>query len=72
VNVLLQRLEIQSVVGGDDDLAIDHATLGRLGRDRRDQFGEVAGHRPLVATAQLDLIEVAEAYRPESIPLRLI
>ena len=59
----LQRLEIQPVVGGDDDPAIDHATLGQLGRDRRDQFGEVAGHRPLVATAQLDLIEVAEAYR---------
>ena len=29
---------------------------GQLGLDRRDQFGEIAGHRPLVAAAQLDLV----------------
>ena len=69
---LLQRLEVQAVVGGDDDLAVDHAALRQLGSDRRDQFGEVAGHRPLVAAAQLDLVAVAEADRPEAVPLRLV
>ena len=72
VDALLQRLEVQAVIGGDDDLAVDHAALRQLGLDRRDQLGEVAGHRPLVATAQLDLIAVTETDRPESIPLGFI
>ena len=72
VDALLQRLEVQAVVGGDDDLAVDHAALRQLGVDRRDQLGEVAGHRPLVAAAQLDFIAVAEADGPEAVPFRLI
>ena len=58
---LLQCLEVQSVIDGDDDLAIDHATFGQLDDDRLDQFGEVAGHRPFVAAAQLDFVAVTEA-----------
>ena len=72
VDALLQRLEIQAVVGGDDDLAVDHAAFGQLGRDRRDQLGKVAGHRPLVAAADLDLVAVAEDDGPESVPFRLV
>ena len=72
VDALLQRLEVQPVVGGDDDLAVDDAPLGQFGLDRRDQLGEVAGHRPLVAAAELDLVAVAEADRPEAVPLRLV
>ncbi len=72
VNALLQRLEIQSPVGGDDDFAVDHAALGQLGLDRGDQLGKIACHRPFVAAAQLDLVAVAETDRPEAIPLGLI
>ena len=72
VDALLQRLEIQPVVGGDDDFTVDHAALRQLGLDRGDQFGEVPGHGPLVAAAQLDLVAVAETDRPEAIPLRLV
>jgi len=49
VDALLQRLEVQAVVGGDDDLAVDHAAFWQLGGGRSDQLGEVPGHRPFVA-----------------------
>ena len=32
VDALLQRLEVQAVVGGDDDLAVDHAALAAVRR----------------------------------------
>ena len=35
VDALLQRLEVQAVVGGDDDLAVDHAALRQLGAGPR-------------------------------------
>ena len=72
VDALLQRLEIQAVVGGDDDLAVDHAALRQLGDGRGDQLGKVAGHRFLVAAADLHLIAVAEKNRPEPVPFGLI
>jgi hypothetical protein len=59
-------------MGGDDDFAVNHTALGRLALDRGDQFGKVAGHRPLVSAAQLNLVAVAEACRPESSPFGLI
>ena len=55
------------VTGGNDDFAIDHATLGKLSDDRLDQFGEIPGQRPLVAATQLDLLAVAETDRPEAV-----
>ena len=72
MDALLQRLEVQAVVGGDDNLAVDHAALRQLGLYRGNQLGEIAGHRPLVSAAQLDLIAVAEANGPEPIPFGLI
>ena len=76
MDALLQRLEIQALIGaagsGDDDLAVDHAPRRQLGGGRGDQFGKISGHRSLIAAAQLDLIAVAEQDRPESIPFGLI
>src|SRR6185437_8347630 len=72
VDALLQCLEVEAVIGGDDDLAVDHAALRQLGDRRGDQLGEIAGHRFFVAAADLDLIAVAEKDRPEAVPLRLI
>ena len=48
-----------------------HAS-GRAPAQRLDQLGEVAGERPLVAAAQLDLVAVAEHDAAESVPLRLV
>ena len=59
-------------VGGDDDLAVEDAALGQLGLHRLDELGEVAGHRPLVAAAELDLVAVAEDDAAEAVPLRLV
>jgi hypothetical protein len=68
----LQGLEVQAVVGGDDDLTVDYAPLREFGRDCGDQFREVARHRAFIAAAKLDLIAVAEADGPKPVPLRLI
>lgn len=72
MDALLQRLEVQAVVGGDDDLPVDHTAMRQLGPDRGDQLGEVAGHRPLVAATQFDLITVAKADGAESVPFGFI
>ncbi len=72
VDALLQRFEIQTVVGGDDDLAVDHAARRQFRADGGDELGKVPGQRPLVAAAQLDVEVVAEADRPEPVPLGLI
>ena len=46
---------------------------GREVRQHRlDDLGEVAGHRPFVAAADLHLVAVAEDDRPESVPLGLV
>ena len=39
MDALLQRFEIQAVVGGDNDLAVDHAALRQLGGGGRNQLG---------------------------------
>ena len=72
MDALLQRLEIQAVVGGDDDLAVDHAAFRQLGDGRGNQLGKVPGHRFLVAAADLHLLAVAKKNRPEAVPFGLI
>ncbi|MDT5130672.1 MAG: hypothetical protein QOG79_1616 [Mycobacterium sp.] len=72
MNPLLQGLEVQAVIGHDDDLTVDHATLRQLSGGGHDQLREVARHRPLVAATQLDFIAVPETYGPEAVPLRFI
>ena len=57
---------------GDDDLAVDDALLGQVRLDRLDDLGEVAGQRPLVAAAELDLVAVAEDDAAEAVPLGLV
>ena len=69
---LQQRLEVQPVAARDDDLAVDHALLGQVRLHRGDDLGEVAGQRPLVAAAELDLVAVAEDDAAEAVPLRLV
>jgi hypothetical protein len=72
VDALQQRLEVELVAGRDDDLRVHHAALRQLLLHRGHDLGEVAGHRPLVAAAQLDLVAVAEDDAAEAVPLRLV
>ena len=56
-------------------MTISPSTTQRSGSsalERLDQLREVAGHRPLVAAADLDLVAVAEDDAPEAVPLRLV
>ena len=57
---------------GDHDLPVDHAAWWQAARDRSDQLGEVPGHRPFVAAADLHLVAVAEHDRAEAVPLRFV
>jgi hypothetical protein len=71
---LLERLELEpsQLSVGDHDLAVDDGSLRQVRRDRLHDLGEVAGHRPLVAAADLHLVVVAEDDRAEPVPLGLV
>src|SRR4051812_38112752 len=72
MDALLQRPEVEAVVALDDDLAVDHGSLWKGVPDGFYDVGEVAGHRPLLAAADLDLVAVAEHDRAEAVPLGLV
>ena len=72
VDALEEGLEVEAGPAGDDDLAVDHATRRQLGPGRLHHLGEVAGQRPLLAAAQLDLVAVAEDHAAEPVPLGLV
>jgi hypothetical protein len=74
VDPLQQGLEVEPAAVGsrDHDLPIDHAPARELLGDRGHEFGEVAGHRPLIAAAELHLAAVGEDDGAESVPLRLV
>ena len=67
-----QQVEVETALGRDHDLAVDHATLGQVGAQRLDELGEVARERLLVAAADLDVVAVAEDDGAEAVPLRLV
>ena len=68
----LQRIEIQPVAGGDDDLAVDHAVLRQALEQRVVQFREVAVERPRVAALDIHIARAAEHDGPKAVPLRLV
>jgi hypothetical protein len=74
VQPLLERPEVQrAAVGrGHHDLAVDDAARRQAPQDRLDHLREVAGHRALVAAADLHLVAVAEHDRAEAVELRLV
>ena len=71
MDALQERLEVEAVRRGDDDLAVDDAPCGQLRADRVEELGEVAGEGALVAAAQLDLVAVAEDDAAEAVPFGL-
>ncbi len=56
----LQRFEVERVILGDDDFAVEHAARGQLRAQRLEQFGEVAVERLVIAALDQDLVAVAE------------
>ncbi len=74
VDALLQHLELQRVAlpVQHHDLAVDHRPLREVGQHGLHQLREVAGHRALVAAADLHLGAVPEDDRAEAVPLRLV
>ena len=61
------------VVGGGETISPSTThRCGQLRQQRREQLGEVAGERPLVAAGQLDVVAVAEHDAAEAVPLRLV
>src|SRR6267142_962466 len=47
MNAQQQRLEVETIRASDDDLTVEHATLGKRIEQRRDEFREVTIHRLL-------------------------
>ena len=66
-----QRFEVEPVVAGDDDLAVEDAPIGQGRAERIGQLREVAIERLEVARLRVDLVAVAEDERPEAVPLGL-
>jgi hypothetical protein len=73
VDALLERLELEPFARGvwHDELAVHDAALGQVGLDRLDDLREIAGHRPRVPAADLDLVAISEHDRAEPVPLGL-
>src|SRR4051812_30272784 len=66
-----ERLEVEAVRSGNDDLTIDDAALGQVRLERRWQLGEVAVERLQVSALDEHLIAVAEDDRAKAVPFRL-
>jgi hypothetical protein len=65
----LQRLELESLLAGDDNLSVEDAPLRQLCLQRIDQLREVAIEWLLVAALDEDFIPVTEEKRAEAVPL---
>ena len=72
MDALQQRIEVESGLTGNEHFAVDDASLGKVRLHRGDHLGEVAREWTFVATAELDLVAVAEHDAAEAVPLRLV
>ena len=68
----LQPIEVEALLGGDHDLAVQHRSLGQRAPQLLDELGEVPVERALVPAAELDLVAVAEHDAAEAVPLRFV
>ena len=72
VDPVAQHIEVQTVEGEHDQLAVDDASLRQLGQDRIDQLWEVTGQRLLPSRCQLHLIAVSKHQAAVAVPLGLV
>ena len=69
MNPQLQGLEVETARAGDDDFAVEDASIRQLRAQRVEQFGKVSIQGFLVAALQQDLLAVAKHQRAKAIPL---
>src|SRR5688572_19393560 len=68
----LQGVEVETLLVGEHDLAVDHRA-GREGLQQRGfELGEITVERFVVPADYLDVLVVPEHDRPETVPLRLV
>ena len=68
----LQRVEVETPLVRDDELAVEHDAVRQLFEQRLAQLGEVAQQRLLVARLEIELVAVAEHDAAEPVPLRFV
>ena len=72
VDAQRQQVEVEAVVGGDDELAVHDRPIRQRGAQRVEDLGEVAVEGTLVAAAEHEVVAVAEHDAAEPVPLRLV
>src|SRR5262245_47325082 len=68
----LERIEVESVRRGNDDLSVHHAVQRKVGKKRVAKLGKVAIERPQIAALNEEVRAMAEHDRAKAVPLRLV
>ena len=68
----LERIEVETLRRGDDDLSIHHAVERKVGKKRLTKLRKVAIERPQVAALNEEVGPMAEDDRAKAVPLRLV
>src|SRR5262245_66618273 len=68
----LQRVEVETAPGRDDNLAVDDAAVRELFNQSVMQFGKVAIEGTKIAALDVDVSAPAKHDCAESVPLRLV
>src|SRR4026209_366833 len=68
----LERIEVESMRAGDDDLSIQHAVERKVGKQRLAKLREIAIERSQVAALNEEVGIMSEHNRAKAIPLRLV
>ena len=70
MNPKLQFLEVEPIVLGDNDFAVENASSGQLRIQWLEQLGKVSIQRFRIAALNKDFVPIAEDQRAEPVPLR--
>src|ERR1700730_10622162 len=70
MNPKLQFLEVEAVVLGDNDFAVENASSGQLRAQRLEPLGKISIQRFRIAALNQDFVTVAEDQRAKPVPLR--
>ena len=68
----LQPVEVEAARCRNDDLAIEHALVRKIGEQRLVQLRKVAVERPQIATLDVDVACPAKYDGAEAVPFRLV
>ena len=68
----LQGVEVEAVVGGDHDLAVDDAAAGQVLLERVDELGKVPAQGLAALRLKRHRVPILECHAAEAIPFRLV